>query len=146
MQSTTSAALHAGGYGSNYAFPVVHLHISMLQPRTNDTRCSFRGQRISANLFCAKFFENHSGHGRLHRKSWMRTPKSVLSCGPNDGEKLFELWAFRRKDQEFPQDSLSGPLQLRVRSITAENRSPYCVFVSLLFSMRFRHYSTTIVR
>ena len=28
-----------------------------------------RGQKINANIFCTKFFENPSGHGRPHRKA-----------------------------------------------------------------------------
>ena len=34
-----------------------------------------------------------SGHGRPRRKSWMSAPKSVFSCGPGGGEKLFDPWS-----------------------------------------------------
>ena len=35
-----------------------------------------RNQKINANFFWTKFFENPSGHGRLHQKSWTSAPKS----------------------------------------------------------------------
>ena len=63
-----------------------------------------RGQKINANFFCTKFFENPSGHGRPRRKSWTSATKSAFSCGPGDGEKLFDPWAFERKGQECPQE------------------------------------------
>ena len=63
-----------------------------------------RGQKINANFFCTKFFNNPSGHGRPRRKSWTSAPKSVFSCGPGGGEKLFDPWAFGRKGQECPQE------------------------------------------
>ena len=65
---------------------------------------NFRGQTINANIFCTKFFENPSGHGRPHRKSWTSAPKSALFCGPGDGEKLFDPGASGRKGQEFPRE------------------------------------------
>ena len=63
-----------------------------------------RGQKINANFFCIKFFENPSGHRRPHRKSWTSAPKSGFSCGPADGEKLFDPWASRRKGRECPHE------------------------------------------
>ena len=48
----------------------------------------FRGQKINANVFCTKFFDNPSGHGCPRRKSWTSAPKSAFSCGPSGGEKL----------------------------------------------------------
>ena len=65
--------------------------------------CIIRGQKINANFFCTKFFENPSGHERPRRKSWTSAPKSVFSCGSGDGEKLFDPWASGRKGQEYPQ-------------------------------------------
>ena len=62
-----------------------------------------RGQKINANFFCTKFFENPSGHGRPRRKSWTSAPKSAFSCGPGDGEKLFDPGASGRKGQECPR-------------------------------------------
>ena len=44
-----------------------------------------RGQKINANFFCTKFFDNPSGHGRPRRKSWTSAPKSAFSCGPAGG-------------------------------------------------------------
>ena len=64
----------------------------------------FRDQNINANFFWTKFFENPSGHGRPHQKSWTSAPKSVFSCGPGGGEKLFDSWATGRKGQECPQE------------------------------------------
>ena len=56
------------------------------QYHPNGNGCYFnRGQKINANFFCTKFFENPSGHGRLHRKSWTSAPKNVFFCGPGDG-------------------------------------------------------------
>ena len=63
-----------------------------------------RGQKINANLFCIKFFNNPSGHGRPRRKSWTSAPKSAFSCGPGGGEKLSDPWAFGHKGQECPQE------------------------------------------
>ena len=40
------------------------------------------GQKINANFFCTKFFENPLGHGHPHRKSWTSAPKSAFFCGP----------------------------------------------------------------
>ena len=57
----------------------------------------FRGQKINANFFCTKFFENPSGHGRPRRKSWTSAPKTVFFCGPGDGEKLFDPGASKRR-------------------------------------------------
>ena len=63
-----------------------------------------RGQKINTNLFCTKFFDNPSGHGRPRRKSWTSAPKSAFSCGPGGGEKLFDPWASGRKGQECPRE------------------------------------------
>ena len=63
-----------------------------------------RGQKINANFFCTKFFDNPSGHGRPRRKSWTSAPKSAFSCGPGGGEKLFDPGASGRKGQECPQE------------------------------------------
>ena len=65
---------------------------------------SNRGQKINANFFCTKFFDNPSGHGRPHQKSWTSVPKSAFSCGPSGGEKLFDPWAFGREGQECPRE------------------------------------------
>ena len=62
------------------------------------------GQKINANFFCTKFFENPSGNGRPRRKSWTSAPKSKFSCGPGGGEKLFDPWASGRKGQECPRE------------------------------------------
>ena len=53
-------------------------------PLKHSMSCS--GQEISANLFCAKFFENPSGHASLRREPRTSTPRSGLFCGPSDGE------------------------------------------------------------
>ena len=63
-----------------------------------------RGQKINANFFCTKFFDNPSGHGRPRRKSWTSAPKSAFSCGPAGGEKLFDPGASGRKGQECPRE------------------------------------------
>ena len=63
-----------------------------------------RGQKINANFFCTKFFENPSGHGRPRQKSWTSAPKSAFFCGPGDGEKLFDPGSSRRKGQECPRE------------------------------------------
>ena len=63
-----------------------------------------RGQKINANFFCIKFFDNPSGHGRPRRKSWTSAPKSAFSCGPDGGEKLFDLGASGHKGQERPRE------------------------------------------
>ena len=55
-------------------------------PREQSTLA--RGQKINANFFCTEFFENPSGHGRPHRKSWKSAPKSAFFCGPGDGENF----------------------------------------------------------
>ena len=34
--------------------------------------------------------ENHTNQGRLCQKLWTSMPKSLFSCGPNAGEKLFK--------------------------------------------------------
>ena len=47
-----------------------------------------RGQKINANLFCTKFFDNPSGHGRPRRQSWTSAPKSAFSCGPVVGRNF----------------------------------------------------------
>ena len=66
-----------------------------------------RGQKINANFFCTKFFENPSGHGRLRQKSWTSAPKSAFFCGPGDGEKLFDPGSSGRKGQECPREILT---------------------------------------
>ena len=63
-----------------------------------------RGQKINANFFCTKFFENASGHGRPRRKSWTSAPKSAFFCGAGDGEKLFDPGSSGRKGQECPRE------------------------------------------
>ena len=55
-------------------------------------------------FFCTKFFDNPSGHGRPHRKSWTSAPKSAFSCGPGGGEELFDPGASGRKGQECPRE------------------------------------------
>ena len=55
----------------------------------------YRGQKINANFFCTKFFDNLSGHGRPRRKSWTSAPKSAFSCGAGGGEKLFDPWGIQ---------------------------------------------------
>ena len=62
------------------------------------------GPQKQRKLFCTKFFNNPSGHGRPRRKSWTSAPKSAFSCGPGGGEKLFDPWAFGRKGQECPRE------------------------------------------
>ena len=47
-------------------------------------------EKSTQTFFCTKLFENPSGHGRPRRKSWTSAPKSAFSCGPADGEKLFD--------------------------------------------------------
>ena len=59
-----------------------------------------RGQRINANFFCTKFFENPSSHARPRLKSWNSAPKNLFFCGPGNGEKLFDPRASGRKGQE----------------------------------------------
>ena len=58
------------------------------------------GTRKSRKLFLDKAFKNLSGHERPCPKSWTSAPKSVFSCDPNDGEKLFWPWPSGRKGQE----------------------------------------------
>ena len=67
-------------------------------------RCMFRGPKNQRKLFCTKFFNNPSGHGRPRRKSWTSAPKSAFSCVPGGGEKLFDPWASGRKGQECPRE------------------------------------------
>ena len=84
----------------------VGLRVNYCNP-SNPSRFFFRflgGQKINANIFCTKFFNNPSGHGRPCRKSWTSAPKSAFSCGPGGGEKLFDPWAFGRKGQECPRE------------------------------------------
>ena len=64
----------------------------------------YRGQKINANFFRTKFFDNPSGHGRPHRKSWTSAPKSAFSCGPGGGEKLFDPGSSGRKGQQCSQE------------------------------------------
>ena len=54
-----------------------------------------RGQKINADFFCTKFFENPSGHGRPHRKFVdVRTTKWV-SCGPaGSSDRKFKFMSF----------------------------------------------------
>ena len=47
-----------------------------------------RDQKINANFFWTKFFDNPSGHGRPRRKSWTSAPKRAFSCGPGDGRNF----------------------------------------------------------
>ena len=49
---------------------------------------SFRGQKINANFFCTKFFENPSGHGRPRRKSCTSAPKVHFSAAPVMGRNF----------------------------------------------------------
>ena len=63
-----------------------------------------RGPKNERKLFCTKFFENPSGHGRPRRKSWASAPKDEFFCGPGDGEKLFDPRASGRKGQECPRE------------------------------------------
>ena len=58
-------------------------------PASQFTVCTSRFARPRT-----KFFDDPSGHGRQRRKSW------TFSCGPGDGEKLFDPWASGRKGQE----------------------------------------------
>ena len=53
----------------------------------------YGGKKINANFFYIKFCENPSGHGRPRREPWTSARKSAFSCGPSDGEKLFDPWA-----------------------------------------------------
>ena len=71
-------------------------------PIRNDPLClCVSGQKISANIFVQSF-------PRALRVMDVRThptivdvrTKSVFSCGPGVGEKLFDPWASGRKDQE----------------------------------------------
>ena len=62
-------------------------------------------KKSTQTFFVQSFFENPSGHGRPHRKSWTSAPKSAFCCGPGDGEKLFDPGASRRKGQECPQET-----------------------------------------
>ena len=60
--------------------------------------------KINANSLCTKFLENASGHGHPRHESWTSAPNSDFSCGPSDGEKLFDPGAFKRKGQECLQE------------------------------------------
>ena len=68
------------------------------------TSNQYRGQKINANFFCTKFFENPSGHGRPRQKSWTSAPKNAFFCGPGDAEKLFDPGSSGRKGQERPRE------------------------------------------
>ena len=78
--------------------------LSSLRAQTDKTLPLPRGQKINANFFCTKFFDNPSGHGHPGRKSWTSAPKSAFSCVPGGGEKLFDPWASGRKGQECPRE------------------------------------------
>ena len=84
------------------------IHVTLGDPAAsmnkNPSHPIFRGQKINANFFCTNFFNNPSGHGRPRRKSWTSAPKSVFSCGPGGGEKLFDPRASGRKGQECPRE------------------------------------------
>ena len=62
------------------------------------------GTQTQHKLFCTRFFDNPSCHGRPRRKSWTSAPKSVFSCGPGGGEKLFDPRASGREGQECPRE------------------------------------------
>ena len=68
------------------------------------SKLQHRSQKINANSFCTKVFNNPSAHGRLRRKSWTSALKSAFSCGTSSGEKLFDPWASGRKGQECPRE------------------------------------------
>ena len=75
---------------------------SKIRGRIRDEK---RGQKINANFFGTKFFDNPSGHGRPRgKKSWTSAPKSGFFCGPGGGEKLFDPGASGRKGQECPRE------------------------------------------
>ena len=57
-------------------------------PRPRGRGRTLLAEEISTNCFCAKFFENPSGHGHPHQRSWKFAIKNLFSCGPGDGEKL----------------------------------------------------------
>ena len=69
-----------------------------------NSQLEIRRQKINANFLCTNFFNNPSGHGHPPRKSWTSAPKTVFSCGPGGGEKLFDPGASRRKGQERPRE------------------------------------------
>ena len=64
----------------------------------------YTGPKHQRKLFCTEFFGYPSDYGCPCRKSWTSTSESVFSCGPGDGEKLFDPWASGRKGQQCPQD------------------------------------------
>ena len=70
-------------------------------PRTIQRK---RDQRINTNFSEKLFFENPSGHGRRHHKSWMSAPQSMVSCGPGGGATLFDPGASGRNGQECLQE------------------------------------------
>ena len=64
----------------------------------------YRDQKINANIFWTKLFQNPSGHGRPRRKLWTSASRCAFSCGPAAGEKLFGPWSSGRNGQECPRE------------------------------------------
>ena len=54
--------------------------------------------------FLYKFFDDPSGHGRPHQRSWTSAPENAFSCGTGGGDKLFDPWASGHKGQECPRE------------------------------------------
>ena len=97
-QERRGATLFSWSYGIK-----IHANKEWRQNRWQ-TNHKYRGQKINANFFCTKFFNNPSGHGHPRRKSRTSAPKSAFSCGSGGGEKLFDPWAFGHKGQECPRE------------------------------------------
>ena len=88
------------------------------------------------NFFCTKFLDNPSGHGRPRRKSWTSTPKRVFSCGPGDGEKVFDPWSYGvrvRNDR-----GKSGPEKFMFMSFFFPV-SATSLFTASLVTLPFKH-------
>ena len=101
----------SGKFGGNFAGFFL-THRTEAQKFRGKLRSIFRNKiRSSKKIFRAKFTlqtchlnKNPSGHGRPRRKSWTSAQKSVVFCGPGDGEKLFDPGSSGRKGQECPRE------------------------------------------
>ena len=87
-----------------------------------------RDQKINANFFWTKFFENPAGHGRPPRKSWTSALKSAFSCGPSGGRNFLT----------------PGHLGVRVRNVRRKF-GPECLCLCCFSSLKSSHESAHLL-
>ena len=107
LDATSKVSFHCGRQKRDIALGLVlkyRLSIHSKRLKNGNGNYYLGDKESTQTFFCTKFFDNPSGHGRPHRKSWTSAPESAFSCGPDGGEKFFDLGASGRKGQERPRE------------------------------------------